>query len=73
MRVGRTVRGKPGRERWERSNLDKIVEVLWRTNEDDSEMDGEKLKGEAVMMDKDCKAKLEGEEHVPVPKRAHIT
>ena len=25
----------------------------WRKNEDDPEMDGEKLKGEVVMMDKD--------------------
>ena len=31
------------------------------------------LRGEVVMMDKDCKEKLEMEEHVPVPKRVHKT
>ena len=70
MRLTRTVRRQPERERWERSNLDKIV---WRKNEDDPEMDGEKLEGEVVMMDKDYKGKLEREEHVPVPKRLCIT
>ena len=29
-------------ERWERSNLDEIVGVSWRKNEDDPEMDGER-------------------------------
>ena len=68
-----TVRRQPERERWERSNLVKIVGDPWRKNEDDPEMDGEKLKGEVVMMDKDYKGKLEREEHVPVPKRLCIT
>ena len=35
-------------------------------------MDGERLKGEVVMTDKDYKEKLEMEEHVPVPKRVCI-
>ena len=36
-------------------------------------MDGEKVKGEVVMMDKDYKETLEREEHVPVPKSVYIT
>ena len=36
-------------------------------------MDGERPKGEVVMMDKDCKEKLEMEEHFPVPKRVYKT
>ena len=34
-------------------------------------MDGERLRGEVVMMDKESKEKLEMEEHVPEPKSAH--
>ena len=59
--------------KWDRSNLEMIVAVLWRKNEDDYKMDGERLKGEVVMMDTDYKEKLEKEEHVRVPKRAHTT
>ena len=33
----------------------------------------ERLKREVVMMDQDCKEKLEMEEHVPAPKRVCIT
>ena len=36
----RRSRRKPERERWERGNLNKIVGVPWRKNEDDPEMDG---------------------------------
>ena len=36
-------------------------------------MDGERLEGEVVLMDKDCKKKLDMEEHVSVPKRAYIS
>ena len=45
----------------------------WCHNEDDPEMDGEKLKGELVLMDEDYKNKLEREEHVLVPRRVYIT
>ena len=42
------------RERWERSNLETIVAVPWRENEDDAKIDGERPKGEVVMVDKAC-------------------
>ena len=42
-------RGKTATERWERSNLEMIVAVPWRKNEDDAKMDGERLEGEVVM------------------------
>ena len=51
--------GKTARERWERSP--------WRKNEDDAKMDGERLKEEGVMMEKDYKEMLEMQEHVPAP------
>ena len=56
-----------------RSNLDKIVAVPWHKNEDDPGTDGETLTGGIVMMDRDYKEKLVRGEHVPVPKREHIT
>ena len=68
----RTVRRKPAKERWDRSNLETVVAVPWRKNENDPKMDGERLKSEVIMMDKEYKEKLEAEEHVPVPKRVCI-
>ena len=35
-----------------------IVAVPWRKNEDNAKMDGERRKGELVMMDKDLKEKV---------------
>ena len=55
------------RERWDRSNLEMVVAVPWRQNEDDPKMDGERLKSEAVVMDNENRERLEAEEHVPVP------
>ena len=69
----RTVRRKPAKERWDRSNLEMVVAVPWRKNEDDPKMDGERLKSEVIVMDKEYKEKLEAEEHVPVPKRVYIS
>ena len=69
----RTVRRKPAKERWDRSNLEMVVAVPWRKNEDDPKMDGERLKTEVIVMDKEYKEKLEAEEHVPIPKRVYIS
>ena len=38
--------------------------VPWRKNEDDPKMDGERLKSEVIVMDKEYKEQLEAEEHV---------
>ena len=48
-------------ERWERSILGMIVAAAWRKNEGDAQMDGERFKGDVVMMDKDCEEKLKME------------
>ena len=64
----KTVRMKTARERWDRSSLEMIVAVPRRKRKDDAKMDGERLKGEVVMMDKDYMEQLEMEEHVPVPR-----
>ena len=53
-----TVRRKLAKERWDRSNLEMVVAVPWRQNEDDPEMNGECLKSEVVVMDKVYKEKL---------------
>ena len=70
----RTVRKKkPAKERWDRRNLEMVVAVPWRKNENDPKMDGERLKSEVVTMDTECREKLEAEEHVPVPERVYIS
>ena len=69
----RTVRRKSARERCERSKLEMIVAVPWRKNDDDEKIDGERLKGEVVLMETDYKVKLEMEEHVPVSQRVHTS
>ena len=71
--LARTFRWKTARERWERSNLVMIVEVPWRKNEDDAKKDGERLKGEVVILDKDYKEKLEMEDHFLVFKMLYTT
>ena len=65
----RTVRRKPAKERWDRSNLETVVAVPWRKNGDDPKMDGECLKNEVVVMDKEYRENLEAEEHVPIRRR----
>ena len=45
----------------ERSNLEMIVAVPLRKNEDDEKVDG-RLKGEVVLMDRDYSEKVEMEE-----------
>ena len=65
----RRVAYKNGPEdRWARRNLEMIVAAPWRKNEDDAKMDVERLKGEVVKMDLDCKENPEMEEHVPAPR-----
>ena len=56
-------------EMWDRSNLEMVVAVPWRKNENDPKMDGERRKSEVTVMDKTYKEKLEAEERVLVPKR----
>ena len=69
----RTVQSKPAKERWDRSNLEMVVAMPRRKNEDDPKMDGERLKSEVIVMVKGYKDKSEAEEHVPVPKRVYIS
>ena len=69
----RTVRRKPAKERCDRITLEMVVAVPSRKNEDDPKMDGERLKSEVIVMDKEYKEKLEAEEQVPVPKRVYIS
>ena len=69
VRLTRTVR-KTARESWQQSNLEMIVAIPGRKNEDDEKI-GERLKGEVVMRDKHCDEKMEVEERVLVPVRVY--
>ena len=71
--AGENYSKKISKERWDRSNLEMVVAVPLRKNEDDPKMDGERLKSEVVVMDKEYRENLEAEEHVPVPKRVYIS
>ena len=67
----RTVRRTTAKEKWERSNLEMIVAVPWRKHEDDSNMDGKRVQGEVVLMDKDYREKLEMEQHFLAEEISH--
>ena len=54
----RTVRWKPVKERCDRCNLEMVVAVPWRKSEGDPKMDGERLNGEVVTMEKEYKEKV---------------
>ena len=41
------------------SNLEMVMAVPWRKNEDDPKMDGERLKSEVIVIFKEYKEKLE--------------
>ena len=55
----RTIQRKPVDERWAKSSIDMVVEVPWRTSDDDPHVDGEKM--EAVRL---SKAEVEIEKEV---------
>ena len=71
--VTRTVKRKPVEERWDRQNIERIVGVPWKKNADDKEADGEDLRAEVRIMDKEYQERIEEEPaSIPVPKRVYI-
>ena len=72
--VTRTVRRKPEEERWQRENLKMVVGVPWKKNEDDRNADGEEMKTEVIIMDKEYKERMveKGERHERVPRRVYL-
>jgi len=71
--VTRTVRRKPEEERWDRTNIEKIVGVPWKNNEQDANADGDGMRGEVKIMDKEYRERMEAEEeHVAMPRRIYI-
>ena len=73
--VTRTVKRKPEEERWQRGSSKKIVGVPWRKNDEDEKADGEEMKTEVTIMDKEYRERVEeqGEDHRRVPRRAYLT
>ena len=69
----RTVRRKPESERWSAENLGYVSGVPWRVSDDDPNMDGEKLKMDVKVMDKDFVEKLQQEAEERVPRRMDLT
>lgn len=71
--VSRTVRRKPEEERWDRESIKMIVDVPWRKNDNDANADGENLRGQVRIMDKEYRERMvSSEPHMPVTRRMHI-
>ena len=70
--VTRIVR-KMEKERWNRDNWIMFVGVPWRKNDDDPNVDSERLKGDVVVLDRRLQRTPGKAEYVSVPKRVHIT
>lgn len=67
----RTIRRKPEGERWSRKNLDKIGGVPWKMTKA-GDGDGEELKTEVTIMDKEYRERARLEEHEAVPRKVYI-
>ncbi len=68
----RTIRRKPEGERWSRENLEKIGGVPWgMTHERPG--DGEEMKTEVTIMDKEYRERTRVEEHEAVPRKVYIS
>ena len=72
--VTRTARRKLEDERWSKDSLEMVGGVPWYKNDRDEKIDGEAMKTEVKVMNKEYQEKFEDtEEHVPVPRRMAIT
>ena len=72
--VTRTVKRKPEEERWQRSNMKMIVGVPWKKNDEDEKADGEAMKAEVTIMDKEYRERMEEgrQSYEPVPRRVYL-
>ena len=68
----RTIRRKPEGERWSRENMERIGGVPWRMTKE-AEGDGEDLKNEVTIMDKEYRERAKMEESEPVPRKVYIS
>ena len=68
----RSIRRKPAGERWSRENMGRIGGVPWKMTKE-SEGDGEELKNEVTIMDKDYRERTREEEHEAVPRKVYIS
>jgi hypothetical protein len=68
----RSIRRKPEGERWSRENMGRIGGVPWKMTKE-SEGDGEELKNEVTIMDKDYRERTREEEHEAVPRKVYIS
>jgi len=71
--VTRTTRRKPESERWDRENLEMIVGVPWKMNENEPKVDRGGVDDGVRIMDKEYRERMEArDEHTPVPRRMYI-
>ena len=67
----RTTRRKTEGDRWDKENLKFIGGVPWRMSQEKGG-DGEDLKAEVTIMDKDYRERIQKDEHEAVPRRMYI-
>ena len=68
----RTIRRKPEGERWSRDFLEKIGGVPWGMTKE-RPGDGEEMKTEVTIMDKEYRERTRVEEHEAVPRKVYIS
>ena len=68
----RTIRRKPEGERWSMENLEKIGGVPWGMTKE-RPGDGEEMKTEVTIMDKEYRERTRVEEHEAVPRKVYIS
>ena len=68
----RTARRKTSEERWSRENLELIGGVPWKMTEAKAG-DGEELKTEVTIMDKDYRERVRDSEGEAVPRKVYIS
>ena len=68
----RTVRRKPESERWRRENIKMIAGVPWRLSEEDQNADGEGMRLDVTVMDKEYREGIARPEHEAIPRAVYI-
>ena len=68
----RTVRRKPESERWRRDYIKMIAGVPWRLSEEDQNADGEGMRLDVTVMDKEYREGIARPEHEAIPRAVYI-
>ena len=68
----RTVRRKPEGDRWRRDYIKMIAGVPWRLNDEDQNADGEGMRLDVTVMDREYRESVARPEHESIPRAVYI-